>query len=141
MKGLVDPCGLLPLGLASRALERVLGAYLVDVSHLWFPQDGWDVDDLALEIDHPCVWTDGGAEATNLADVTVAGAGACLLALAAALQGSTWRWLRIMVMFIKTSAVCSCRSWSWSSSVSSESRILGTVLALQAFWPGHLGGG
>ena len=47
--------------------------------------------DLALEIDnHPRVRTDGSAEVNNLADVTVAGAGAYLLALALAMQGSTW---------------------------------------------------
>ena len=52
-----------------------------DVFHLWSPPEGWASDDLAL------VWTGGSAEVNNLADVTVAGAGACLPALALALCG------------------------------------------------------
>ena len=41
-------------------VSRVVAASPADVSPQWAPPDGWDADDLALEIDdHPCVWTAG----------------------------------------------------------------------------------
>ena len=67
---------------AASLVNLFSGSYFLDISQLSAPPEGWDSDDIALEVDeHHCVWNDGSAEVTNLAGGTVAVAEMYLLAL------------------------------------------------------------
>ena len=126
--------------LASFHLERCLGAYPVDFASCWTPPEYWDADDIALEVsEYPNIWTDGSSEVfSSLGGFEVAGAGVYLPASELAFDGSVWgtteeygdapleRCRAFMPVPVVMQIVQRAEFW-------------GAVLAMQAYWPCHLG--
>ena len=126
--------------LASFHLERCLGAYPVDFVGAWTPPDYWDAADIALEMpEHPNVWTDGSREdCSSIGGFDVAGAGVYLPASELAFDGLIWETaeeygdarLERCSAFLPVPGVMQTvqRAEFW-----------GAIVALQAYWPCHLG--
>ena len=126
--------------LASFHLERCLGAYLVDFGGAWSPPDYWDADDIALEIpDHPNVWTDGSREDfSSIACFEVAGAGVYLPASELAFDGLVWG----TAVEYGDDRLERCRAFLPVPGVMQtvqRAEFWGAIIALQAYWPCHLG--
>ena len=126
--------------LAFGELERCLGAYPVDFSGSWTPPEKWDADDIALEMsDHPHIWTDGSREDfSSVGGFEVAGAGVHLPASEVAFDCFVWETaeeygdarLERCRVFLPVSGVMQTvqRAEFW-----------GAIVAMQAYWPCHLG--
>ena len=125
--------------LASWELERCLGALLADDSNFWTAPDFWDADDLALEMtDAPNIWSDGSWEDYPVGGFEVVGAGVYLPAPALAMDGAVWgvaeesgdatleRCRALMPVPGPLQSVQRAEFW-------------GAIIALQAYWPSHLG--
>ena len=112
--------------LAFGELEQCLGAYPVDFSGSWTPPEYWDADDMSLEMpEHPKNWTDGSREDFSSVGVfEVAGAGVYVPASELAFEGSVWRTAEEY----GGARLERCRVEFW-----------GALLAMQAYWPCHLG--
>ena len=126
--------------LASFHLERRLGAYPVDFGGAWTPPDYWDVADIALEVpDHPNVWTDGSREDSSaLGGFEVAGAGVFLPASEIAFDNSVWG----TVEEYGDARLERCRAFLPVPGVLQtvqRAEYWGDIVALQAYWPCHLG--
>ena len=127
---------------ASFHLERCLGAYPVDFAAAWTPPDCWDADDIALEIpDHPNIWTDGSREDfSSIGSFEVAGAGVYLPAAEVAFEHSVWG----TVEEYGDARLERCRAFLPVPGVLQtvqRAEFWGAVVALQAYWPCHLGTG
>ena len=121
-------------------LERCLGAYLVDLPGAWTPPDYWDAADIALEMpEHPNVWTDGSREDfSSIGGFEVAVAGVYLPASELAFDDLVWGTaeeygdarLERGRAFLPVPGVMQTvqRAEFW-----------GVIVALQAYWPCHLG--
>ena len=124
--------------LADSSLELALGAYTVDSVDFWTPPEYWDAEDLSMENgDHPCVWTDGSLEPYPQAGFSVAGAGVYLPAPELAMQGAVWG----VVEEHGDASLERCRalmSVPHPLQTVQRAEFWGTILALQALWPGHL---
>ena len=126
--------------LASFHLESCLGAYPVDFRDAWTPPDYCDAANIALEIpEHPNIWTDGNREdSSSIGGFEVAGSGVHLPASKLAFDGPVWRTaeeygdarLERCSAFLPVHGVLQTvqRAEFWSA-----------LLALQAYWPCHLG--
>ena len=126
--------------LASFHLERCLGAYPVDFADCWTPPDYWDADDIALEIpEHPNVWTDGsGEDFSSLGGFEVAGAGVYVLASELAFDSSSWGTAEEY----GDARLERCRAFLPVPGVMQtvqRAEFWGAILAMQAYWPCHLG--
>ena len=126
--------------LASFHLERCLGTYPVDFAAAWTPREYWDPDDIALEIpEHPNVWTDGSREDfSSVGGFEVAGAGAYLPAAEVAFDHSVWR----RVEEYGDARLERCRAFLLVPGVLQtvqRTEFWGAILAMQAYWPCHLG--
>ena len=126
--------------LASFHLEGCLGAYPVDFSAAWTPPDYWDADDIALEIpDHPNIWTDGSREDfSSTGGFEVAGAGVYLPASEIAFDNSVWG----TVEEYGNAQLERCRAFLPITGVLQtvqRAEFWGAIVALQAYWPCHLG--
>ena len=126
--------------LASFHLERCLGAYPVDFGDAWTPPDYWDVADIALEMpDHPNVWTDGSREDfSSLGGFEVAGAGVYLPASEVAFDNSVWG----TVEEYGDARLERCRAFlpvPGALQTVQRAEFWGALLAMQAYWPCHLG--
>ena len=126
--------------MASFHLERCLGAYPVDFGNAWTPPDYWDVADISLEMpDHPNVWTDGSREDFSaLGGFEVAGAGVYLPASEIAFDHSVWG----TVEEYGNAQLERCRAFLPIPGVLQtvqRAEFWGAILALQAYWPCHLG--
>ena len=126
--------------LASFHLERCLGAYPVDLDAAWTPPDYWDADDIALEIpDHPNVWTDGSREDfSSVGGFEVAGAGVYLPASEIAFDSAVWG----TVEEYGNAQLERCRAFLPIPGVLQtvqRAEFWGAIVALQAYWPCHLG--
>ncbi len=126
--------------LASFHLERCLGSYPVDFSAAWTPPDYWDADDIALEMpDHPNIWTDGSREDySSVGGFEVAGAGTYLPASEVAFDHSVWG----TVEEYGDARLERCRAFLPVPGVLQSvqrAEFWGAIVALQAYWPCHLG--
>ena len=126
--------------LASFHLERCLGAYPVDFAAAWTPPEYWDADDIALEIpDHPNIWTDGSREDFSyIRGFEVAGAGVYLPAAEVAFDHSVWG----TVEEYGDARLERCRAFLPVPGVLQtvqRAEFWGAIVALQAYWPCHLG--
>ena len=126
--------------LASFHLERCLGAYLVDFAAAWTPPEYWDADDIALEMpEHPNVWTDGSREDfSSIGSFEVAGAGVYLPASEIAFDNSVWG----TVEEYGDARLERCRAFLPVPGVLQtvqRAEFWGAILAMQAYWPCHLG--
>ena len=126
--------------MASFHLERCLGAYPVDFGNAWTPPDFWDVAYVALEMpDHPNVWTDGSREDfSSLGGFEVAGAGVYLPASEIAFDNSVWG----TVEEYGDARLERCRAFLPVPEVLQtvqRAEFWGAFLAMQAYWPCHLG--
>ena len=121
--------------LASFHLERCLGAYPVGFDAAWTPPDYWDADDIALEMrEHPNVWTDGSREDfSSIGGFEVAGAGVYLPAAEVAFDHSVWG----TVEAYGDARLERCRAFLLQTVQRAE--FWGAIVALQAYWPCHLG--
>ena len=125
--------------LASFHLERCLGAYPVDFAASWTPPDYWDADDIALEVpEHPDIWIDGSRE-----DFSPMGV---LKLLVLALTSLLLRLLlitrfgaRLKSMAMLSSSVAVLFYLSLGSCRLQRAEFWGAIVALQAYWPCHLG--
>ena len=119
--------------LAHRSLEQVFGAYPADASGFWTPPDFLDADDLALGVeDHPSVWTEGSWEEYPIGGFELVGAGGhagreAPWSTTEEHGGARLERCRIF-MPVPGPLQTVQRAEFW-----------GAILALQAFWPGHLG--
>ena len=126
--------------LAAFHLERCIGAYPVDFSAAWTPPDYWDADDIALEIpDHPNIWTDGSREDfSSIGGFEIAGAGVYLPASEIAFDGLVWGTAEEY----GDARLDRCRAFlpvRWVMQTVQRAEFWGAVVALQAYWPCHLG--
>ena len=126
--------------LASFRLERCLGAYPVDFGGAWTPPDYWDAADIALEMpEHPNVWTDGSREDfSSIGGFEVAGAGVYLPASEIAFDGLVWGTAEEY----GDARLERCRAFLPVSGVMQtvqRAEFRGAIIALQAYWPCHLG--
>ena len=126
--------------LASFHLESCLGSYPVGFSDAWTPPDYWDAEDIALEMpDHPNIWTDGSREDfSSIGGFEVAGAGAYLPAAEAAFDNSVWG----TVEEYGDARLERCRAFLPVPGVLQSvqrAEFWGALVALQAYWPCHLG--
>ena len=126
--------------LASFHLERCLGAYPVDFAAAWTPPDYWDADDIALEIpEYPNIWTDGSREDfSSIGGFEVAGAGVYLPASEIAFDTSVWG----TVAEYGDARLERCRAFLPVPGVLQtvqRAEFWGAIVALQAYWPCHLG--
>ena len=126
--------------LASFHLEGCLGAYPVDFAAAWTPPDYWDADDIALEIpEHPNIWTDGSREDfSSIGGFEVAGAGVYLPASEIAFDNSVWG----TVEEYGDAQLERCRAFLPVPGVLQtvqRAEFWGAIVALQAYWPCHLG--
>ena len=126
--------------LASFHLERFLGAYPVGFDAAWTPPDYWDADDIALEMpEHPNVWTDGSREDfSSVGGFEVAGAGVFLPAAEVAFDHSVWG----TVEEYGDARLERCRAFLPVPGVMQtvqRAEFWGAIVALQAYWPCHLG--
>ena len=113
--------------LAYCELQRCLGASPVDSSVFCTPPGYWNADDLSLEItDAPNIWTDGS------------GAGVYLLASGLAFESAVWG----MAEEHGDSHLERCRAFMpvpGPLQTVQRAEFWGAILALQAYWPCHLG--
>ena len=112
----------------------------MDFDGCWTPPEYWDADDIALEMpEHPNVWTDGSREDfSSTGGFEVAGAGVYLPASELAFDGLVWgtaeeygdaRLERCRAsMLVPRDMQTVQRAEFW-----------GAIIAMQAFWPCHLG--
>ena len=121
-------------------MKGCLGAYPVDFAAASTPPEYWDADDIALEIpDHPNIWTDGSKkDFSSIGGFEVVGAGVYLLASEIAFNNSVWgtveescdaqleRCRAFLPIFGVLQTVQRAEFW-------------GAIVALQAYWPCHLG--
>ena len=126
--------------LASFHLERCLGAYPVDLAGAWTPPEYWDASDIALEMpDDPNIWTDGSREDfSSLGGLEVAGAGVYLPATEIAFDNSVWG----TVEEYGNARLERCRAFLPVPGVLQtvqRAEFWGALLAMQAYWPCHLG--
>ena len=126
--------------LASFHLEWCLGAYPVDFGGAWTPPDYWDAADIALEIpEHPSVWTDDSREDfSSIGGFEVAGAGVYLPASELAFDGSVWGTAEEY----GDARLERCRAFlpvPGATQTVQRAEFWGAILALQAYWPCHLG--
>ena len=126
--------------LAFGELERCLGAYPVDFSGSWTPPEYRDADDIALEMsDHPNVWTDGSRENfSSLGGFELAGTGDYLPASEVAFDSSVWGTAEEY----GDARLERCRAFLPFPGVMQtvqHAEFWGAVLAMQAYWPCHLG--
>ena len=117
-------------------LERCLGAYPVDSSGHWTPPDHRDVDDIAVEMtDYPNIWTDGSRDdCSSIGDFEVAGAGVYLLAA----EVAVW----CVAEDYGDARLERCRAFLPVRGVTQtvqRAEFWGAILALQVYWPCHLG--
>ena len=126
--------------MASFHLERCLGAYPLDFARCWTPPEYWDAADIALEVpEYPNIWTDGSREDfSSIGGFEVAGAGVYLPASELAFDGSVWG----------TAEECGnarlerCSAFMPLPGVMQtvqRAEFWGAIVALQAYWPCHLG--
>ena len=126
--------------LASVHLERCLGAYPVDFVDCWTPPDYWVADDISLEMpEHPNVWTDGSREDfSSIGGFEVAGAGVYLPASELAFDSLIWGTAEEH----GDARPERCRAFLPVPGVMQtvqRAEFWGAILALQAYWPCHLG--
>ena len=126
--------------LAAFHLERCIGAYPVDFSAVWTPPDYWDADDIALEVpEHPNIWTDGSREDfSSIGGCEVAGAGVYLPTSELALDNAAWG----TVEEYGNARLERCRAFLPIPGVLQtvqRAEFWGAIVALQAYWPCHLG--
>ena len=126
--------------LAFAVLERCLGAFPVDLSCSWTPPDYWDADDISLEMsEHPNIWTDGSREDFSfLGGFQVAGAGVYLPASELAFDGLVWETAEEY----GDARLERCRAFLLVPCVLQtvqRAEFWGAIVALQAYWPCHLG--
>ena len=126
--------------LASFDLESRLGAFPVGFDAAWTPPDYWDADDIALEIpEHPNVWTDGSREDfSSVGGFEVAGAGVYLPASEVAFDCAVWG----TVEEYGDARLERCRAFLPVPGVLQtvqRAEFWGAIVALQAYWPCHLG--
>ena len=100
----------------------------------------WDADDIALEIpDHPNIWTDGSREDfSSIGVFEVAGGGVYLSAAEVAFDHSVWG----TVEEYGDARLERCRAFlpvpEFLQTVQ-RAEFWGAIVALQAYWPCHLG--
>ena len=126
--------------LACLKLEGCLGASPVDFSGSWTPPEYWHADDIVLEMsDHPDVWTDGRREDfSSIGGFEVAGAGVYLPAAEVAFESSVWgvaeeygdARLERCPVFMPVPGVMQTVQGA---------EFWGAIVAMQAYWPCHLG--
>ena len=125
--------------LASFHLERCLGAYPVDFAAAWTPPDYWDAGDIALVLEHPNIWTDGSREDfSSIVGFEFAGAGVYLPAGEVAFDHSVWG----TVEEYGDARLERCRAFLPVPGVLhtvQRTELWGAIVALQAYWPCHLG--
>ena len=127
--------------LASFHLERRLGAYPVDWACSWTPPEYWDADDIALGMpEYPNIWEQmvAGRISLLLGGFEVAGAGVYLPASELAFEGSIWG----TVEEYGDARLDGCRAFLPVPGVLQTvqcAEFWGAILALQAYWPCHLG--
>ena len=126
--------------MASFHLERCLGAHLVDIGDCWTPPEYWDADDIALEMsEHPDIWTDGSREDfSSVGGFEIAVAGVYLSASELAFEGSVWG----TVEEYGDARLERCRIFLPVPGVMQtvqRAEFWGAILAMQAYWPCHLG--
>ena len=126
--------------LASFHLERCLGAYRVDFGGAWTPPDYWDAADVALEMsEYPNIWTDGSREDfSSIGGFEVAGAGVYLPASELAFDNSVWG----TVEEYGDARLERCRAFlpvPGALQTVQRAEFWGAILAMQAYWPCHLG--
>ena len=126
--------------LASRELERCFGAYPVDSSRFWVPPGFWDADDLALQMtDTPNIWIDGSREDSPVGGFEVACAGVYLPATEEAMRGSVWS----VAEEYGDAGLERCRAFmpvpGPLQSVQRAEFWGAAIIALQTYWPCHLG--
>ena len=126
--------------MASAKLERCLGAYPVDFAGFWTPPEYWDVDYVASEMsEYPNVWTDGSREDfSSIGGFEVAGAGVYLPASENAFDNYVWS----TVEEYGDARLERCRAFLPVPGVLQtvqRAEFWGAIVALQAYWPCHLG--
>ena len=125
--------------LAERRLESALGAYPADHAGYWVTPDFWDAEDLALEmVEHPNIWTDGSRADYPIGGFEVAGSGVFFRAPEATMLGSVWG----VTEEYGEALVDKCRVFkSVPGTLQSAQRaeFWRVILALQAYYPCHLG--
>ena len=140
LPGHADPWATSFGDLASFHLERCLGAYPVDFAGSWTPPEYWDASDIALEMPNdPNIWTDGSREDfSSLGGFEVAGAGVYLPATEIAFANSVWG----TVQEYGNAGLERCRAFLPVPEVLQtvqRAEFWGAIVALQAYWPCHLG--
>ena len=125
--------------LAFSHIERCLGAYLADCSCSWTPPEYWDAD-IALEMsEHPNFGLMVAERISLVGGFAVAGAGVHLPASELAFDGSVWGTAEEYV----DARLERCRAFFCQFLVScrllNELNFGGAIVALQAYWPCHLG--
>ena len=126
--------------LASFHLESCLGAYPVDFGAAWTPPEYWDADDIAEEMpEYPNVWTDGSREDfSSIGGFEVAGAGVFLPASELAFDNLVWG----TVEEYGNAQLERCRAFlpvPGALQTVQRAEFWGAIVALQAYWPCHLG--
>ena len=126
--------------LASFHLERCLGAYPVDFAGAWAPPEYWDAANIALEMpEHPNIWTDGSREDFSfIGGFEVAGSGVYLPASELAFDNLVWS----TVEEYGNAQLERCRAFLPVPGVLQtvqRAEFWGDIIALQAYWPCHLG--
>ena len=137
--GMRDPWAACLGQLPHRSLEQVLGAYPADASDSGPHRiSGMLMIWLRVLEDHPSLWTDGSWEDYPVGGFEVAGAGVFLPAPEEAMRGAVWgtteeygdaRLERCRVFMPVPSPLQTVQ----------HAELWGAILAVQAFWPGHLG--
>ena len=116
------------------------GAWVLILLTLLVAPDYWDADDTALEMtDHPNVWTDGSREDfSSVGGFEVAGAGVYLPASELAFENLVWG----TVEEYGDARLERCRAFLPVPGVLQtvqRAEFWGAILAMQAYWPCHLG--
>ena len=89
--------------------------------------------------DHPNIWTGGGREDfSSVGGFEVAGAGVYLTASEVAFESAVWGVAEGYGMLAWSVALLLCRSLCPLQTVQ-RAEFWGAIVALQAFWPCHLG--
>ena len=123
--------------LASFHLESCLGAYPVDFDAAWTPPDYWDADDVALEMpEHPNMVAERTFPLLGALKLLVLACTSLLLSLLLI----TWFGARLksMAMLSLSVAVLFSLSLGFLQTVQ-RAEFWGAIVALQAYWPCHLG--
>ena len=126
--------------LACCELECRLGAYPVDASAFWTPPDYWDADVVALEMSHtPNIWTDGCREDLFLiGGFEVAGAGVYVPAPELACEGAVWG-VAEEYGDARLERCRACMPVPGPLQTVQRAEFWGAIIALQSYWPCHLG--